>query len=319
MNYFWVVTIFHLQLAHDEQEKLLSYALNENEAMGIEEFSLNEAEVDIILGERSYSGGDLPLEVLEEVEQNINERPGNIRFFFNKDSNAKAFQEHVQKEILCESQLEKCPQEDWNAEWKKHYSPIQVNQHLEILPSWIKKQASPGSKQISIYPGMGFGTGSHETTFLCLKLFTEYLLSVKNDKVLDFGSGSGILGLSALLFFPGAKVDFYEIDAEANKNCYQNAELNMLKDKAFRLLLPEVRDRLQQDYDLVFANILESILLLEKTSLINHVKLDGHLILSGLLKHQVSGIIESYTGSGVTLIREEQKGDWAALLFKRTS
>ena len=317
MDSFWVVTLFHFQPSSEQWSSLEKQALENFEALGIEEFSLTEAEVDEILGERSYSGGDLPQDVLDEVETTVLGRPLNYRFFFSTENNAEDFFKVVRTELLCESQLEKHQSEDWNAEWKKHYAPIKVNDKLEIIPSWKTDYQSETKEQIYIYPGMGFGTGSHETTFLCLKLFTENLLNEKVETVLDFGSGSGILGLATFKFFPEAKVDFYDIDLEANKNCYQNAETNQLEDRAFRLLLPEVRDRLLKEYDVVFANILESILNLEKEALIGHTKTNGALILSGLLRHQTPGIIESYSQAGMTLVSHLEKGDWAALLFKK--
>lgn len=317
MDSFWVVTLFHFQPSVDQWSSLEKQALEDFEALGIEEFSLSEAEVDEILGDRSYSGGDLPQDVLDEVETTVLGRPLNYRFFFSQEKNAHEFLKTVQHEYLCESQVEKHQSEDWNAEWKKHYSPIKVNDSLEIIPSWKTDYQSVSKEQIYIYPGMGFGTGSHETTFLCLKLFTENLLNEKIETVLDFGSGSGILGLATFKFFPEAKVDFYDIDLEANKNCYQNAETNKLEDKAFRLLLPEVRDRLLKEYDVVFANILESILNLEREALIAHTKSNGALILSGLLRHQTPGIIESYSKAGMKLVSHLEKGDWAALLFRK--
>ncbi|MCM2349618.1 MAG: 50S ribosomal protein L11 methyltransferase [Bacteriovoracaceae bacterium] len=317
MDVFWVVTLFHFQPTGDQWQTVESMALNDFEAMGIEEFSLNEAEVDALLGERSYSGGDLPQEVIDEVESRVLGTPINYRFFFADPEQAESFYNRVRTEFLCESQLEEQPVQDWNAEWKKHYSPIRVNEQLEIIPSWKQDFKSESKEQIYIYPGMGFGTGSHETTFLCLKLFTEFLLNQKIEKVLDFGSGSGILGLSVFKFFPDAKVDFYDIDPEANKNCYQNAETNHLENHSFRLLLPEVREKLLQEYDLVFANILESILIQEQEALIGHTKNGGALILSGLLKHQAPGIIESYSKAGMQMISHLEKGDWAAVLFKK--
>lgn len=317
MDAFWIVTLFHFQPTETEWNTLQGEALDTFNAMGIEEFSLSEAEVDEILGERSYSGGDLPQDVLDEVETTVLGRPNNYRFFFNESSDAQNFINHVKTLFLCESQLEEKNTEDWNAEWKKHYAPIKVNGELEIIPSWSKDYKSISREQIYIYPGMGFGTGSHETTFLCLKLFTEHLLGKNIDKVLDFGSGSGILGLAVFKFYKDAKVDFYDIDQEANKNCYQNAETNNLQDHSFRLLLPEVRNRLLPEYDVVFANILESILTMEKDALISHTKKGGSLILSGLLKHQAQGIIDSYSQSGMKLIRHVEKGDWAAILFEK--
>jgi ribosomal protein L11 methyltransferase len=317
MDLFWVVTLFGFNPSRDERTVLETLAVSDFGCVGIEEFSLNEPQVDEILGDRSYSGGDLPQEVLDEVEDRILSAPGNLRFFFSDKIFAEDFLSNVRKNELCESHIEEKESQDWNAEWKKHYSPILVNDYLEIVPSWTSDHQSKSKEQILIYPGMGFGTGSHETTFLCLKLFTENLLLKNNINILDFGSGSGILGLASFKFFPSAKVDFYDIDPEANKNCYQNAEINNLHNNSFRLLLPEYREKLQPKYDLVFANILESILLEEKDFLIKCTSENGSLILSGLLRHQAEGIISSYSVSGMKLITHIEKGDWAAILFKK--
>lgn len=317
MDTFWVVTLFHFQPSPGEWQTVEASAINDFGSLGIEEFSLTEAEVDEILGERSYSGGDLSQDVIDEVESTVLGRPANYRFFFDNKNSANDFLNRVRTEHLCESQVEEHKNEDWNAEWKKHYSPILVNENLEIIPSWNKDYQSKAKEQIFIYPGQGFGTGSHETTFLCLKLFTEHVLNKKIEMCLDFGSGSGILGLAVFKFFPDAKVDFYDIDPEANKNCYQNAETNHLEDKAFRLLLPEVRSKLHKEYDVVFANILENVLLLEREALIQYTKVNGALILSGLLKHQAEGIKTLYGSHGMKLISHLEKGDWAALLFER--
>jgi ribosomal protein L11 methyltransferase len=314
MDKFWIVTLFHFQPTENERTYIQTLAVDQFNAMGIEEFSLNEAEVDEILGERAYSGGDIPEMVIEEVENTVLGRPANYRFFFNTAQNAIAFKNLCQTQVLAEVQLEEQASQDWNAEWKKHYSPILVNQKLEIIPSWMTDYKSQAMDHLFLYPGMGFGTGSHETTFLCLKLLTEEV-STPFSHVLDFGSGSGILGLASLKLVPQAQVDFYDIDVEANKNCYQNAELNSLQGYAFRLLLPEVRDRLKSQYDLVFANILESILLLEKSYLIEVTRPGGSLILSGLLKHQAEGIITTYSKLGMVLKRHLEKGDWAAIHF----
>ena len=316
MEKFWVVTLFHYQPSDNERGLLESVAVDQFQALGIEEFSLSEAEVDAILGERSYSGGDLPETVIDEVESTVLGRPANYRFFFDNAKAAEEFKSHCQKEILAEVQVEEHESQDWNAEWKKHYAPILVNDKFEIIPSWMTDYKTKTPDNIYIYPGMGFGTGSHETTFLCLKLLTEEL-NFPLTNVLDFGSGSGILGLATFKFFPDAQVDFYDIDPEANKNCYQNAELNKLENLAFRLLLPEVREKLKPQYDLVFANILESILMLEKDYLIQVTRPQGALILSGLLRHQVPGIIEAYSAQGMTLKKHLEKGDWAALYFMK--
>lgn len=315
MNTFWVVTLFHAEMRPGDWVSLQDISVSEFGAMGIEEFSLDEAEVDRILGDRSYSGGDLPMDVLDEVESVVKSGKVTVRFFFENEDAAKGFHRELTQRVLGESQIEECPVEDWNAEWKKHYSPIIINQKLTVVPSWLQDFKPQSGERLFINPGMGFGTGSHETTFLCLKLFTEDV-SVNLKNVLDFGSGSGILGLAALKLFPECRVDFYDIDPEANENCFQNAELNGLGERQFRLLLPEVRSLLRPEYEVVFANILENILMEERDQLIAFVKPGGSLILSGLLKHQASGIISSYSSS-LKFVKELNKGDWSALLFRR--
>lgn len=317
MDLFWVVTLFHFHRTKDTWVILENESYAKFNTIGIEEFALTEPEVDSILGERSYSGGDLPEEVLQEVEDVVFSVPGSYRFFFQIKEDAASFYEYVKKEFLCEAQLEEQEVQDWNAEWKKHYSPIRVNHFLEVIPSWDREHTSNSREQIYIYPGMGFGTGSHETTFLCLKLFTEHFLGKQIENALDFGSGSGILGLSVFKFFPEAEIDFYDIDPEANKNCYINAEINRLHKKSFRLILPEYRDQLKKRYDLVFANILEGILIEEKEYLISVMRPQGFIILSGLLRHQADGIIKMYKESGLSAIERLEKGDWAAILFQR--
>jgi ribosomal protein L11 methyltransferase len=316
MDIFWVVTLFGFHPDSEGRGELEMEAMEKFSALGIEEFSLSEAEVDDILGERSYSGGDLPQEVIDEVEAKVLSRPTNLRFFFDDEIAANKFYTRCHTHLLAEVQIEKQPVQDWNAEWKKHYAPILVNSELEIVPAWMKDYSTRALHKILINPGMGFGTGGHETTFLCLKLFTEEIKFTPST-VLDFGSGSGILGLSVLKFHPLAQVDFYDIDPEANKNCYHNAEINQLESREFRLLLPDYRSRLRPHYDLVFANILESTLLEEKSNLVSMTAPGGALILSGLLNHQASGVIEAYIQLGLELKKQLTKGDWSALLFVR--
>ncbi len=318
MEKFWIVTLFHFSPDEETRLRIEQKSMDQFSALGIEEFSLTEAQVDEILGDRAYSGGDVPETVLDEVEETVLSQPAHYRFFFDSNENAQSFKSFCEKEILAELQLEEQNSQDWNAEWKKHYAPILVNDQFEVIPSWMQDYKSKAKNSLFINPGMGFGTGSHETTFLCLRLLTEATQN-KMASILDFGSGSGILGLASFKFFPDAEIDFYDIDPEANKNCFQNAELNGLENMSFRLVLPEVRHVLKDEYDLVFANILESILLLEQKYLVSVTRPGGLLILSGLLNHQVKGIVQTYEALGMKLINHLSKGDWSALSFKRDS
>lgn len=312
------MTLYNLQLDLDGMEELQGQAIHEFGAQGIEEYSLEESEVDAILGDRSYSGGDLPDELIEEVDLLMKSKPQHLRFYFEETQEADAlnFYNYGKDKILCESDFQKADTQDWNAEWKKHYKAIPVHAELCIVPAW-EKTASSAEKDLFINPGMGFGTGSHETTFLCLKLFMEELPAFTN--ILDFGSGSGILGLAALKRNKKALVDFYDIDLEANKNCYHNAQINELDQLSFRLLLPTHRELIKGPYELIFANILQPILHLECLNLKELLPLQGKIILSGLLKHQVPETQELYEKSGYKTLKVEIKGDWGAILMEKNS
>ncbi len=318
MDNFWIVTLFQIHLSSEKFEHLKLLALEQFNGIGIEEYSLSEAEVDEILGERSYSGGDLPMEVLDEVDLILSGKPINIRTFFNQEIEAKGFFEIVRSQFLCEAQIECRHVEDWNLEWKKHYSPIVVDENFLVLPSWINENF-PNRYILKINPGMGFGTGSHETTFLCLQLFSQFINHGELKSVLDFGSGSGILGIAALKTNDSLEVDFYDIDLEANKNCDQNIQLNDLVQSKYRLLLPEYRSYLQPSYSMIFANILQNILIEEAKFLTSLLHKGGHIILSGLLNHQVDLIIELYSGLNMELISRVSKGDWSALVMEKKS
>ena len=295
-------------------------AIGEYQSLGIEDFSIDEERVDNILGERSYSGGDVPQSVVTEVESVVTEGLHAKKFYFNDESQALAFTEHLNVRFELTADFHAEDYKDWNEEWKKSYKPIRVSDKLEIIPEWEKFNYKTNSKiPLYIYPGQGFGTGSHETTFLCLKLYTE--LESSFSSCLDFGCGSGILGIGFKLFDKDSLCHLYDIDIEALKNCEQNIKLNDLELKDFSLILPKDRSQIDNKYKLVFANILQNVLLEEINFLSNSLELNGYLILSGLLVGQEELIIKEYTELNPSLeyVKAEYLGDWVAILMKKTS
>jgi ribosomal protein L11 methyltransferase len=317
---YHLVTAFNLTDAEAAAE-LQSIAMEVYSCLGIEEYSLNEPEVDELLGMRSYSGGDLPLDVLEEVDAAMHAGSFHYKFFFSGDQEevAKNFLLTLQTKFLCEAQLETKVDEDWNAEWKKHYRPIHVPGGLVVLPEWEKHEKNSSEAVIRIHPGMGFGTGSHETTFLCLKAFLAIKSELtQKDTVLDYGSGSGILGLATLLYFPEWLALMVDIDPEAHRNCSQNMELNKISKERVSLLLLDERPMSQ--FPLVFANILQNILHEERDYLIERTAKSGYLILSGLLKSQLSETLEFYlTNPSIELVNQDTKQDWGCIVLRKKS
>lgn len=293
-------------------------AMTQFGATGIEDFSIDEAKVDEILGERSYSGADLPQSVVDEVEETVLGEPSTKKiFYFNSIEDAKTFLTFLDSKKI-NSVLEENDVKDWNEEWKKSYAPILICDELEIIPSWNKDDyKSKAKNQIYIYPGMGFGTGNHETTFLCLKLLFETKFNFKNVTCMDFGCGSGILGLALRKIQKESIIDLYDIDQGALDNCKQNVDLNDISEQNIRYQLPEHKDEFLQNYDVVFANILKNVLEFEKECILDLVKPGGALIVSGLLDGQQDDIVNLYTSESIEFKKILIKGDWVAILFKR--
>lgn len=288
---------------------------------GIEEFSLEESKVDEILGTRSYSGGDLPKSILDEVEETLDHALEKLfKIYFINEQDARKFQEALQNQYNIESTFVKKDVIDWNQEWRKHYEPIKVSDALEIIPAWLDEYQSVTEKKLMIYPGMGFGTGGHETTFLCLKGYLDYRHLVALNRCLDFGCGSGILGLATLLFEPSTKVDLYDIDDEAIANCQQNIDLNKLQDLSVQLLGSKGKSKISGQYEVVFANILQNVLLSERDIIIDSVSKDGLLILSGLLKGQEEEVIKAYQNryKDFELLEIYQKNDWVSVVLRKS-
>lgn len=317
---FCIVTIDFGHTTKKMSELVGQIAMRDFSCDGVEEFSLEESRVDEILGERAYSGGDVPETVLSEVEIVTKEQQVfSYKYYFYSEG----FEDRVNSFVLYLSnhfsmlipKVEIRDQEDWNENWRKHYDVINVSENLQVVPEWYKKELADSSKeQIYIYPGQGFGTGTHETTFLCLKMFDELRDRFGgNGFCLDFGCGSGILGIAAIKL-SRMQVDFCDIDKGALENCHQNILLNCHDNEldGHHLVIRD-RFKLTKKYDVVFANILENILILEKETIISAVKDGGVLIVSGLLQHQMDNIVSEY--SQLKVLDRKVKGDWGAIGF----
>lgn len=314
MNYYYI------QLSKNDLtdiEQIEAHLLTEFEATGIEDFNIDEPRVDEILGSRSYSGGDLPLDVLEEVEQTLVESSEVFKnIHFDNIENANKALNYLKTKTNSQNlKITEIKTEDWNEKWKKSYKPIKINDRLEIIPEWETNYTSLCENKIYIYPGMGFGTGSHETTYLCLKLLVENIKVEDVASCLDYGCGSGILALALNIIKKQDQTDYYDIDQEALDNTTQNIELNKLEHN-YRLLLTKDSSKLYSDYDLVFANILQDVLLENSWDICN--KTTKYLIVSGLLNGQEEEVINKYEKiNNLKMSKIERKGDWLAILFLR--
>ncbi|KZY79934.1 ribosomal protein L11 methyltransferase [Oleiphilus sp. HI0069] len=183
--------------------------------------------------------------------------------------------------------------EDWTRKWIDNFKPIQFGRRLWICPSW-HDIPEPNAVNLMLDPGLAFGTGTHPTTALCLKWLDAYALNddgLNNKTVVDFGCGSGILGLAALLL--GAKsVVGIDNDPQALLATQDNAKRNEVEAQQFPVYLPE--DSPKDQVDLVLANILAQPLHDLRSNIAALVKPKGKLILSGILEHQTAALVHDY-------------------------
>lgn len=318
--------VTHNSLKEEDIAEISSLAISDYSCCGVEEVFLDEDQLTRILGEKSYAGGKVPEKDLEFIEDHSYRKDflHELKLYFLEEhqEQAQTFLHFIKSHYVdIQCSLMSVENKDWNNDWKKYYQPIVVSDFFEIIPAWDKETYKSQKKYpIYISPGMGFGTGGHESTVLCLKMlaFCTENLNFRGSKILDFGCGSGILGLGALKVLPTAKVDFCDIDEDSLINCQENILLNLLAtSKNTAIIHSHDKYKLAEKYELIFANILLNILIEERDFILSKMNKGSYLILSGIIKNQVDELKEQYAVQGIKLEHELFLGDWACLLLRK--
>lgn len=202
---------------------------------------------------------------------------------------------------------------DWSQEWKKHFKPVACSDgRLWICPSWIEAP-QPDAVNLRLDPGLAFGTGSHPTTMLCLNWLEKQTLQGKS--LIDFGCGSGILGIAALLL--GAeKVWAIDNDPQALLASRDNAQRNGIEDERLITLLPEEIPS-EAKADIMVANILAKPLIDLAPQISKLTLNNGQLCLSGILSHQVDQVSAAYTEKFI-FADSVIEDNWAQLAATKT-
>jgi len=207
--------------------------------------------------------------------------------------------------------IELLEDKDWERAWIDNFQPIQCGKRLWICPSW-KPAPETAEVKLRLDPGLAFGTGTHETTFLCLEWLDGALLQDK--EVIDYGCGSGILGIAALLL--GANhVIGVDNDPQALLATRDNAERNGVADK-FEVFLPGSSPN--NLVDILIANILMGPLIELAETFAQRVTANGVIVLSGILASQADDIATAYA-PWFDIDHVKQKGDWIRVVAKRKS
>ena len=216
--------------------------------------------------------------------------------------------EGIENEIC----LDSCVEEDWINNWKQYFKPIPVGQKLLIRPTWEEVKDSGGRTVLDLDPGLAFGTGTHETTRLCMELLEQYVRPGMN--VLDVGCGSGILSVAALLLGADKAVGV-DIDELAVKTAVENAEINHVEDR-FTGICGNLTDQVTGTYDIVVANIVADVIIMLTKDVEQFMKPDTVYLMSGIIDTREQDVLTAVEQHFTIIDRKEEKG-WVALSAKR--
>ncbi len=231
-----------------------------------------------------------------------------LNIIFN---NLKEFMEN-ENEFMYEIFTAKCNDEDWQDEWKKYFHTVNITDNIVIKPSWDEYEPSDNEIVVEIDPGLAFGTGTHETTSLCVEFLEKYAQNKK--KLLDIGCGSGILMLIGKK--SGVeKVVGIDIDEKVNDVVLENFSKNGINEN-FQVIIGNLVDDVNEKYDLVVSNILVDVLekLLEDIEKI--LEKDATVIFSGILNEKEEGFLKKSKNYNLKQIDRKEKNNWVSLVFK---
>ena len=229
------------------------------------------------------------------------------------DSLVKFVQEQLPEAPVRFDELE---DQAWERAWMDYYEPIQIADKFWIVPEWLEAPDAEATN-IKLDPGLAFGTGNHASTFLCLQWLGS--VDLKDKVVVDYGYGSGILGVAALLL--GAKkVYATDIDPQAVLATQQNAELNGVLDRLYVGLPEEFNAEFKsQQADVLVANILAAPLMALAPEFAKLLKADGQFALAGVIEEQVADVSEVYQEFFDILNIEKREENWCRISGKRQS
>lgn len=212
-----------------------------------------------------------------------------------------------------EVEFDEIEDKDWSEEWKKGYKPMRVGKNVVIKPSWEEYEEKENDLVIELDPGMAFGTGDHETTYMCIEAIEEYIK--KGDLVYDVGCGSGILGIAASKL--GAeKVIGVDLDPVCVDVSNENVKRNNVEDNV-NILHGNLLDVVKDKADLVVANIIAEIIVDLSDDLSNYLKLNGMFIGSGIIIEKIDMVVEALEKNNFKILDIRKMNGWSCVIARK--
>lgn len=216
-------------------------------------------------------------------------------------------------EVPCRLETAGVQQEDWENSWKQYYHTLELGRRLAVVPSWEEYENPQGRAVIALDPGMAFGTGTHETTALCLETLEETVRG--GERVLDIGTGSGILAIAALKL-GAAAAEGVDIDPMCVRTAGENAARNGVQDR-FRVLIGDLSDKASGEYDVICANIVANAIKALVPGVPALLKPDGVFLASGIIDTRKDEVTAAAEAAGLAVREIKEQNGWVCLVCAR--
>ena len=250
-------------------------------------------------------GDDVKVTGYYEVDATLNDRVRMIEAEIRRVKGLELGFDAGKLEILQQTFAE----EDWAENWKKSFKPLRLGKHMRIKPGWCDCAVEPGDKVIEIDPGMAFGTGTHETTGMCVELVEKYVQP--GTTAIDVGTGTGILAIAAAHM--GAKdVLAIDIDRVAVRVAAENVRINGFEG-VIRCVAGDLLENVDEQADVVIANIIADVIILMAQPVRTHIADGGKFICSGISSERKQDVLDALNAAGYTVLDVLERGGWCAI------
>ncbi len=251
------------------------------------------------------------------IEQELRDKDRNtviVHLYLSPDENPAEVLELLRQRLLAseldaELKVTGIEEDDWENGWKAFYHAMELGERLAVCPSW-ESYDKPGRVVLRLDPGMAFGTGTHETTALCLRALDELVRG--GERMLDIGTGSGILAIAALLL--GAKeADGVDIDPMCVRTAGENAERNGVADR-FRVRVGNLSEQVSGKYQIITANIVANAIISLAPSVPALLEQNGVFIASGIIDEREEEVAAAIAATGLVVRQIRRDNGWVCIL-----
>lgn len=264
----------------------------------------------VILAEEAYKDLEMTSTTEGTLKVFLTERPMDVEGFFDEQRKILISRGFSEDELgSWEILLSEKENEDWSKKWKEKWDITRVSDKIVVVPDWLEYTPVNNEIEIRLEPGCAFGTGTHQTTQLCMKAIEKYM--PKNANIADIGMGSGILAICAKKF--GAS---YVYGCDNDETVIDVARENAFKNNVECIFELNTADKISEKFDFVCANILHNVLAEIMGDLKALMKPSAYMVLSGILDEKKPIVIEAVEKYGLKIVEEMHQEQWTAFVVK---